>query len=100
LMAMALVMLHVVKRVPSRTLLWGAHVILMLCEGQFESGANTERSDAPRPDGFVQNGVAVYYVLSRPNPGCRNLADDALALALGHDYFGRVTQIPVPTCAA
>lgn len=37
LMAIALVMLHVVKRVPSSTLLWGAQVILILLDYELHS---------------------------------------------------------------
>jgi hypothetical protein len=47
-MAMALVMLQVVKRVPSRTLLCGAHVILMLhaaCQSRLFSNMSIQQAD-------------------------------------------------------
>ena len=59
----------------------------------------TERN-VPCPHGFVQDRVAVDYILGGPNFGRRNLADDALALALRHGSVRRVAKVPVPACAA
>ena len=49
--------------------------------------------DVPCPDGFVQDGVAVDYILGGPNLGRGNLADDALALALRHGCVPRVAEV-------
>lgn len=84
-MAMALVTLQVVKRVPSSTLLWGAQVILMLHRNQYPvSPPGSLQEGLPRAHGLVQDRVPIDAILRGSDLGRRDLAGDALALGLCH----------------
>jgi hypothetical protein len=95
-MAMALVRLQAVKRVPSSTLLFGAQVILMLRTVSPPAPCFAVVAALPRANGFVQVRVDVDGFLVRApaslQVGRRNLARIAVALV-------RHELSPVPALA-
>jgi hypothetical protein len=97
LIAIAFVTLQVVNRVPSRTVLLGARVTLMLERCHVRDCLDKKpsqrtllcmqrlESNLPRADSFVESRVSVNNILTRANLWCSDLACHAVSLALRHE---------------